>query len=76
MFSKSIFSYPMVFPGVVVALIIAFVCVEWLQREKEHALELDNLNIPRFFKFGFYYTIIIIIFLFGGQQQDFIYFQF
>ena len=75
-FSKSLFSFPDIFPDTTVVLIVIFLIVEWLQREKEHALALENVNLNRYVKFGFYYAIIVIIFLFGGQQQDFIYFQF
>ena len=75
-FSKSLFSFPDIFPVTTVVLIVIFVIVEWLQREKDHALALENVNLNMYVKFGFYYAIIVIIFLFGGQQQDFIYFQF
>ena len=75
-FSKSLFSFPELFPVTTVVLIVIFVIVEWLQREKDHALALENVNLNMYVKFGFYYAIIVIIFLFGGQQQDFIYFQF
>lgn len=59
-----------------VALIILLVIVEWLQRDKQHALELSKVKIPRLVRWGYYYFIVFLIFYFSGTQQDFIYFQF
>jgi len=77
-FSKSIFSIPEIHPMKYLVLVIVFVIVEWLQRDKQHALYLDNINvkIPKFIRWGIYYSIIFIIIWFGGKQQEFIYFQF
>lgn len=50
--------------------------MEWLQRSKQHALQLDDWNIPVILKWIFYYFLIFSIFFIGGGQQDFIYFQF
>lgn len=50
--------------------------VEWVQREKQHGLDLDGVRIPRTLKWGIYYSIIFLLFYFGGSQQEFIYFQF
>jgi len=76
LFSLSLFSKVDVFPVEIVVLIVLFVVVEWLQRDKQHALEFDNIRIPKFFRYSIYYTILIVILLFSGQQQEFIYFQF
>ncbi len=53
-----------------------FILIEWLQRNKEHALEFDNIQIPRPIRWIAYYSIVFIIIFFAGTQQDFIYFQF
>jgi len=50
--------------------------VEWLQRDKEHGLDFSNRNIPSFVRIIIYYVLILIIMLFGGNQEKFIYFQF
>ena len=57
---------------------IILLCVEWLQREKQHALELPNTGFFRYriFRWGIYYFIIILIYNFSGSSQSFIYFQF
>ena len=75
-FSASLLQKPEILPFNVIAFILVFVVIEWLQRDKQHALELDGIKIPRLVRFAFYYVIIAVIFLFGGQQQEFIYFQF
>jgi D-alanyl-lipoteichoic acid acyltransferase DltB (MBOAT superfamily) len=53
-----------------------FLLIEWIQRTKEHALEIDQMRIPFWVKWAFYYFLIFSIFFMGGGQQDFIYFQF
>ncbi len=75
-FSPSLFQKPEILPIKVIVLIVLFSVIEWLQREKQHALELEHIQLPRLVRFAFYYAIIVVIFLFGGQQQEFIYFQF
>jgi alginate O-acetyltransferase complex protein AlgI len=59
-----------------IALVALLIIVEWLQRDKQHALQFDNLKIPRLVRWGYYYFIVFLIFYFSGTQQDFIYFQF
>ncbi|MBN1950730.1 MAG: MBOAT family protein [Bacteroidales bacterium] len=59
-----------------VALVILLVVAEWLQRDKQHALEFENTRLPRLVRWAYYYFIIFLIFYFTGTQQDFIYFQF
>lgn len=50
--------------------------IEWKGKFNNHALELFLIQEPKYFRYGFYYGLIMIIFLFGSQQQEFIYFQF
>lgn len=75
-FSSSFFTLPEVLPIKLLLLIFLFIMTEWLQREKQHALQLNNSVIPRIIRWGLYYGIILVIILFGGGQQEFIYFQF
>lgn len=76
MFSSTIFTKPQIFPIDVIALLGAFLVVEWLQREKQHALQIDGFKIPRTVRWGIYYAVMLAIAIFGGTQQEFIYFQF
>lgn len=75
-FSPSLFAVPEVFPVGFMIAIGAFVALEWLQRDKEHALELGSAPMPRLVRWAGYYALILMIVLYGGGQQNFIYFQF
>ena len=75
-FSKSIFSLPQVFPKNVLLLLIVFMVIEWMQRQKNHALQIENLKY-RIVRWGVYYGIIILIIIsLGDSKQSFIYSQF
>lgn len=58
-----------------ILLSILFV-FEWIQRAKEHALQFDNAKIHRAARWAIYYVLILIMTWIGGQQTEFIYFQF
>ncbi|MES2691184.1 MAG: MBOAT family O-acyltransferase [Bacteroidota bacterium] len=79
-FSASTFDQPSFFKlkvqlitGLVVFLMLA---VEWAGRENPHALMKFGARAPRFFRLGFYYMLLLCIFIFSGSDQQFIYFQF
>ena len=55
--------------------IIVMLIIEWIQREKNHALEINNIKRPAI-RYLIYYLLIYLIWQYGGTQQDFIYFQF
>ena len=57
-------------------LIVVFILIEWLGREKQYAIQFDNSAMPRIVRWSFYYIIILVVLGFGGNQQEFIYFQF
>ena len=52
--------------------------VEWLQREREHVLQLDGYRLfsLQWTRLALYAVIVFLIFYFAGQVQTFIYFQF
>ena len=75
-FSKSLFTFPEVFPTMVLVLLLIFIMVEWIQREKSYALNLDGVKLPKLARVAIYYSIIFSILWLGGDQQEFIYFQF
>lgn len=79
-FSESFFS-PMRFENnrgmnTVVILIIVFMVIEWIGRERNYAIESFGLKWNRPLRWAFYYAVAIAIFVFGGKEQQFIYFQF
>ena len=76
MFSVSLLTIPSILPKKLILSIILFVIIEWIQREKQHALQIDSFKLPEIVKWGLYYSLIIIIIVFGGTQQEFFYFQF
>ncbi len=75
-FSVSLFSAPEVFSRDTFVLIILFVLSEWVQRNKRHVLQFNKGTLPVFIQWGIYYVIISLIIFFGGNEQQFIYFQF
>ena len=56
----------------------ALLVVEWLQRDKQHALQFTNIRLfnHRVVRWSVYYVILFIISKFAGSSQTFIYFQF
>ncbi|MES3017973.1 MAG: MBOAT family O-acyltransferase [Bacteroidota bacterium] len=78
--SPSLFTIP-VFEGtreawITLALTGIFVLIEWIGREHQYAIEKLGLTWKRPLRYAVYYAIIIVIFWFGGKEQEFIYFQF
>jgi alginate O-acetyltransferase complex protein AlgI len=79
-FSRSLFTIPK-FTGMYRAmatliLIGIFVAIEWNGREGQYAISNLGLKWKRPFRYAMYYAIILVICLFGGKVQQFIYFQF
>ena len=63
--------------AIVFAAVMLF--VEWLQREKEHALQIDDtLKILNYrpVRWCVYLVLVLCLITFTGQSQTFIYFQF
>jgi len=75
-FSPSFFAFPEVFPIKILAIIFLFTLIEWLQREKQHALQFKDVHPYRLVRWSAYYIIIFSVFWYGANQQEFIYFQF
>ncbi|MFR9566550.1 MAG: MBOAT family O-acyltransferase, partial [Rikenellaceae bacterium] len=77
MFSGSLFDVSFVY-GNRLMYIFILVLVEWLQRDKQHALQLPNKYIFKYtiIRFAIYIGLMYLIIWFQGKQGDFIYFQF
>lgn len=75
-FSNSLFTIPEVQPRLLILIIIVFVIIEWLGREGQFAIQNLGLKWNSAFRYAMYYAILIVLFLFGGKEQQFIYFQF
>jgi alginate O-acetyltransferase complex protein AlgI len=79
-FSKSFFTIPH-FPSMNLALstsvlIMIFTLVEWMGRNDQYGIEKIGLKCNRVIRWSGYFIIIIVMFWFTGQEQEFIYFQF
>ncbi|MFA7615365.1 MAG: MBOAT family protein [Weeksellaceae bacterium] len=75
-FSKSLFSIPEVRPTNLILLTLLFILAEWFGRKEEYAIEKLGLKWKRPYRLAMYYAIVIVIFWFSGEEQQFIYFQF
>jgi alginate O-acetyltransferase complex protein AlgI len=75
-FSLSLFESPATMPYVTLLLILFFVAVEWMGRKDQYAIASLGLNWKRAVRLGFYYALILVMFVFAGTSQEFIYFQF
>lgn len=71
------FWQPQLVPAIVIFMVILFIFIEWLGREKSYGLEMiHNIKIP-YLRIACYYGIIFAILSFGNfQANQFIYFQF
>lgn len=79
-FSSSLFTLPE-FSGVgrafrLFILILIFMLMEWTGRENQFAIQQLGLKWSRPLRRGMYFIFIILIFWFGQNEQQFIYFQF
>jgi len=75
-FNLSIFQVP-VFPATsTMALVLAFMVLEWVGREDEYAIEQVAIQWPRPARWAGYYALTLSILVFAGQEQEFMYFQF
>ena len=81
-FSGSLFTVP-VFKGSTGALItfiivLGFIVIEWLGREGQYAISKINIKFNRFYRWSFYFSLILLIYFLGNFSEsiEFIYFQF
>ena len=77
--SKSFFSFPQSTDmGVkrTFLMIMFFVIIEWLGRNEQFAIAKLGLEWKRPIRYLMYLSIILALFWFGGDKQQFIYFQF
>ena len=75
-FSPTLLSWPHVMPLDVVGLVALFVATEWHGRQQPYAIANLGFQWPRAVRWGLYYVMCLAIVAIGGEQQDFIYFQF
>lgn len=66
----------LIFPKMAISLIVIFVIFEWLGRRDEFALEKLFLRWSKPARWIVYILIGMMVLLFSGTKEDFIYFQF
>lgn len=79
-FSPTLFTVPK-FQGMGKAIptlifVVVFMGIEWLGRNEQFAIARLGLSWKKPLRYAMYYAIILVIFWFGGKEQQFIYFQF
>jgi D-alanyl-lipoteichoic acid acyltransferase DltB (MBOAT superfamily) len=76
MVHTSLFSIPEIRPTNLLVLITLFIVIEWAGRRNQYGIETFGLHWKRPMRLVFYYGLIVIIFWFSRNEQNFIYFQF
>lgn len=56
-------------------LILLLQITEWIQRNKEHGLQIEQIS-STFIRWSIYFIVLMLITIFPGKQETFIYFQF
>jgi D-alanyl-lipoteichoic acid acyltransferase DltB (MBOAT superfamily) len=77
-FSKSLFTIPY-YRGMKIPMLLIlffFIFIEWIGREGDYAIENLNNKYNLIIRWSFYLFLIILIGLYKGESQQFIYFQF
>jgi D-alanyl-lipoteichoic acid acyltransferase DltB (MBOAT superfamily) len=75
MFSSSPFSSGDVLAGKPAVFCLLLLIIEWTGRENNYATE-KMFTQKTYLRWGLYYALTVMIFSFGGGEQQFIYFQF
>jgi D-alanyl-lipoteichoic acid acyltransferase DltB (MBOAT superfamily) len=73
-FSSSLFTMPDV-SRLSLLLLFLYMVVEWVQRHRDHFLDIGNVS-SKLLRYTLYYLVVFCIFYFAGDLQPFIYFQF
>ena len=74
--TKSIFKLPEIRPKYIFVLLLIFIITEWFGREQQYAIAQLGKKWKWQFRYLLYFTIITLLFWFGGNKEQFIYFQF
>ncbi|MBZ0328406.1 MAG: MBOAT family protein [Altibacter sp.] len=73
-FSKSLFTKPYI-PRIGILLLFLYMVFEWMQRDREHVLDIGYID-SKLLRYSIYYLVVFGIFYYAGNLQPFIYFQF
>jgi hypothetical protein len=70
--SYQFFTLPEMWPANL--FIVIMLVMEWLSRNKQHGLSIENLNVV--FRWLLYSIFVLLVVYEGGQPAPFVYFQF
>ena len=74
---QNLTSVPEMLPRrIIFVILLFFIVVEWFGRRGQYALENIGCGWPKAVRWSFYYLIVVLIVLYAGISQEFIYFQF
>ncbi len=78
MVSNDFFNPHQLFGMKCLGMCVILILVEWLQRDKQHALQISGISLfkHKWVRWATYYILVIIIKSYTGVNQTFIYFQF
>ncbi|MNY60741.1 hypothetical protein D3C86_1973340 [compost metagenome] len=77
MFRESFFDFPSKRPGIWILLfLLLFIVLEWKGRRDDFAIQKTGFKQNKVLRRVFYILLALIIVLFAGKEQEFIYFQF
>lgn len=76
-FSSSLLAAPEFSVSSILILLGLFMSIEWIGREQQFALQKIGMGWAKPWRWSFYYAIMFtILYYYGSNQQQFIYFQF
>ena len=78
LFTNPFFNINQVYGGIYMIHILFLLIIEWLQRDKQHALQFPEKGLFRYqpFRWAIYVSLYVYIITTTGQSQTFLYFQF
>lgn len=74
-FSYSALTKPIVIPTATIFLVLFFLLIEWIHREKQYGLQFHK-KTPQIIRWTVYFVLTFTIAIFWGKGSSFIYFQF
>ncbi|WP_394749416.1 MBOAT family O-acyltransferase [Spongiimicrobium salis] len=77
LFTSALFDWPApeTYAKELFILVPAFILVEWFGRSAQYGIE-EIKQFPKYIRWTLYFGLIILMFIFVGEEQEFIYFQF
>lgn len=75
-FSSSVLQPLQILPKILILLLGFFMTVEWVGREGHYGLEKIGYRWPKILRWLFYCLLLVMIAMYSGSEETFIYFQF